>query len=332
MSIQSLTFTFAEKKHLATTTKDITLAKTTLDRGELVAIPTETVYGLAAKGTSIDALTKIFKAKGRPINNPLILHFGDEEAIFPFVEDFNAEARELSKSFWPGPLTLLLPKSKEVPDIVTAGSKRVAVRIPHHDVTLKLLHSLDYPLAAPSANPSGYISPTRPEHVERQLGTKIPLILDGGPCKSGIESTILGWENGYPVIYRKGVITSDMIASVLGKTPQINQKTKILEAPGMLSSHYAPKTKTLVVDNIESAVMLHKNSKVGLIVFTHKTNFPVQKEIVLSPKASLEEMAQNLYAAMHLLDSMNLDVIIIEKAPNEGVGKAINDRLQRSAY
>lgn len=317
---------------LAQIIKDVSLAKAALDTNKLVAIPTETVYGLAANGTSAVALKKIFEAKGRPINNPLILHFKDVEDIRPFVTELTNEVSILASHFWPGPLTLLLPKSGKVPEIVTAGSNRVAVRIPNHPVALQLLKILDYPLAAPSANPSGYISPTLPEHVEKQLGEKISLILDGGPCQSGIESTILGWENGLPIIYRKGVITAEQIGAVLGKIPQFKGKTEVLEAPGMSSSHYAPNTRTLVTHELEKVIEKHIHKKIGLITFNKQTGFKLEKEIVLSPESSLEEMAQKLYASMHELDELGLDLIIIEKAPAEGIGKAINDRLQRSSF
>ncbi|MEM8926923.1 MAG: L-threonylcarbamoyladenylate synthase [Bacteroidota bacterium] len=310
---------------------DISLAKDYLDSEELVAIPTETVYGLAAKGTSIKALRKIFKAKGRPINNPLILHFKDWESVTPFVTRMTDDIGKLASQFWPGPLTLLLPKSDNVPDMVTAGSKRVAVRVPNHPITLELLKTLDYPLAAPSANPSGYISPTHPEHVEAQLGERIPLILDGGACTSGIESTILGWENGTPIIYRKGVVTPEDIGRVLGKQPQFKGKSLVLEAPGMMSSHYAPDTKTIITENPKETVKGHRNKRMGLLTFKESTGLEVEKEIVLAQQGSLKEMAKNLYAAMHELDSLGLQVIIIEKAPDKGIGKAINDRLIRSS-
>lgn len=316
---------------MAQIVKDISLAKEYLDSGELVAIPTETVYGLAAKGTSAKALVKIFEAKGRPINNPLILHFKDLESVTPFVTTITEEIRRLASQFWPGPLTLLLPKAEKVPDMVTAGSNRVAVRVPNHPVTLELLKSLDYPLAAPSANPSGYISPTRPEHVDTQLGEKIRLILDGGACTSGIESTILGWENGTPIIYRKGVITVEQIGEVLGKRLQFKNKSKVLEAPGMLSSHYAPNTRTLATDQLKETVGIHQDKRMGLLSFSKPTGLKVEREIVLTQKGSLEEMAKNLYAAMHELDALGLQIIIIEKAPDQGIGKAINDRLLRSS-
>ncbi len=331
MTICHLPLLLPKFNSLAQIVKDISLAKEYLDSGELVAIPTETVYGLAAKGTSAKALVKIFEAKGRPINNPLILHFKDLESVTPFVTTITEEIRRLASQFWPGPLTLLLPKAEKVPDMVTAGSNRVAVRVPNHPVTLELLKSLDYPLAAPSANPSGYISPTRPEHVDTQLGEKIRLILDGGACTSGIESTILGWENGTPIIYRKGVITVEQIGEVLGKRLQFKNKSKVLEAPGMLSSHYAPNTRTLATDQLKETVGIHQDKRMGLLSFSKPTGLKVEREIVLTQKGSLEEMAKNLYAAMHELDALGLQIIIIEKAPDQGIGKAINDRLLRSS-
>ena len=331
MTIYNLPLLLPKFNLLGQVTKDISIAKYYLEADELVAIPTETVYGLAAKGTSTKALKKIFEAKGRPINNPLILHFKDLESITPFITELTENVRELAAEFWPGPLTLLLPKSEMVPDIVTAGSNRVAVRVPNHSITLGLLKTLDYPLAAPSANPSGYISPTRPEHVQKQLGKKVKLILDGGACTSGIESTILGWEKGIPILYRKGVITSEEIEEVLGKGPQYKNKSNILEAPGMMSSHYAPNTKTVVTEEVKKTVDVHINKKIGLLTFNKHQGLKVQKELVLTESGSLEEMAKNLYAAMHDLDTLGLDIIIIEKAPNQGIGKAINDRLLRSS-
>ncbi|WP_350286240.1 L-threonylcarbamoyladenylate synthase [uncultured Croceitalea sp.] len=313
-------------------TKDIAAAKELLDNGRLVAIPTETVYGLAANGTNILAIKKIFEAKGRPSNNPLILHFSGLDALSPYVTTISTDAKLLAEAFWPGPLTLLLPKSNKVPDSITAGLTRVAVRIPQHPLTQELLGILDYPLAAPSANPSGYISPTRPSHVQKQLGDKIPLILDGGPCTKGLESTILGWDdNGTPTIYRKGVITAEAIEKVLHQLPH-NHQSKTLEAPGMLSSHYAPRTKTVLADAIDQTIAQYKKLKIGIIRFhsTIKGDPKANVEIVLSDKGSLEEVAKNLYAAMHELDGQELDLIVIEKAPETGIGKAINDRLQRS--
>ncbi len=318
---------------MATITKDVLSAKEVLDAGGLVAIPTETVYGLAAKGTDAAALKQIFEAKGRPVNNPLILHFATLDSIRPFVSELPQAVQLLASNFWPGPLTLLLPKSKKVPEVVTAGNDRVAVRIPDHPLTLELLQQLEYPLAAPSANPSGYISPTRAAHVAQQLGGKIPMILDGGPCKSGIESTILGWDEGLPTIYRPGAITTEEIAGVLGTTPRAHQKSTSLLAPGMSLSHYAPRTPTIATTAVLKELERHKEKKIGVIALRSGfgDQFLVEKEVILSPQGSLQEMAQKLYATMYQLDTMDLDLILIEFAPGEGIGSAINDRLKRSS-
>ncbi len=318
---------------MAIITKDILSAKRVLDAGGLVAIPTETVYGLAAKGTDPTALKQIFETKGRPVNNPLILHFATLESIRPFVSEMPEAVKHLANNFWPGPLTLLLPKSKKVPEVITAGHDRVAVRIPNHPLTLELLQKLEYPLAAPSANPSGYISPTRPEHVAQQLGEKIPMILDGGPCKSGIESTILGWDKELPAVYRPGTITTEEIAAVLGTTPQTHQKSTTILAPGMSLSHYAPRTPTIATIAVLKELERHQGKKIGVITLKSGfgDQFLVEKEVILSPQGSLQEMAQKLYATMYELDAMDLDLILIEFAPGEGMGKAINDRLKRSS-
>ena len=320
---------------MAIVTKNIDKAKTILDSGELVAIPTETVYGLAAKAIDSTAVKKIFETKGRPSNNPLILHFSSIEAISPYVTSISKEVRLLADAFWPGPLTLLLPKSELVPEIITAGLSRVAVRIPNHPITLKLLERLDYPLAAPSANPSGYISPTEPAHVNKQLGSKIPMILNGGNCNKGLESTILGWDDqNHPIIYRQGVITLEDIMGVLHKNIGIHKaNSTVLEAPGMLSSHYAPNTKTVVSANIDAIVKEYNGLKIGIIKGNETYDGPIsiEKQIVLSPSAVLEEAAKKLYATMHELDSLKLDIILIEEMPNIGIGKAINDRIRRSA-
>ncbi|MDT0606759.1 L-threonylcarbamoyladenylate synthase [Croceitalea rosinachiae] len=320
---------------MASLTKNIDDVKVILDAGELVAIPTETVYGLAAKATDTLAIKKIFETKGRPSTNPLILHFASLDSILPYIDSITEDVRLLADTFWPGPLTLLMPKSDLVPEIITAGLPRVAVRVPNHPMTLELLQRLDYPLAAPSANPSGYISPTNPSHVEKQLGTKIKMILDGGNCIKGLESTILGWDEHHrPILYRQGVITKEDLETTLKKELQFHQSgSTILEAPGMLSSHYAPHTKTIVTIDIEKRIEQYKGLNIGLIkAYQSYDGFvSIKKEIVLSPTRSLDEVAKNLYAAMHELDMLQLDLILIEEVPNVGIGLAINDRLRRSS-
>lgn len=313
---------------------DIGHAAKMLMEGNLVAIPTETVYGLAANALDEAAVKKIFDAKNRPANNPVILHFANKTAILPYVEGLTNDAHKLADAFWPGPLTLLLPKTAKVPNLVTAGSNRVAVRVPNHLLTLKLLTKLGFPVAAPSANPSGYISPTLPEHVEKQLGNKVAYILNGGPCPKGIESTILGWDaKGLPVIYRLGSITQNDIESVLGVLPKIISKEhKKLEAPGMLKAHYAPKTPTKLSNDILKTLKDFNGLKVvAITLMPMEKNLAMVKNLYLSVDGNLEEIAHNLYKTLHAADALNADAIIVEKAPDDGLGLAINDRLSRAA-
>src|SRR5260221_6332098 len=199
--------------------KDIAKAKALLEQGKLVAIPTETVYGLAGNALNIDAATKIFAAKNRPYFDPLIVHVSNFQSVEEYAEKIPSKAIELMKRFWPGPLTVLLSKKNNIPDLVTSGLDRVGLRCPDHPMTLELLRSLTFPLAAPSANPFGYVSPTNPRHVNDQLGNEIEYILDGGECKVGIESTIVGFENDMPIIHRLGGLRVEGIESVTGCGP-----------------------------------------------------------------------------------------------------------------
>src|SRR5688572_28570624 len=203
--------------------KDINKAKSLLENGELVAIPTETVYGLAGNALRSSSVTKIFDVKNRPQFDPLIVHVPDMEHAERYATQIPKQAKVLASHFWPGPLTLLLKRKSTIPDLVTSGLDTVGIRCPNHPLTRELLTSLPFPLAAPSANPFGYVSPTRPEHVQDQLGDKIPYILDGGVCPVGIESTIVGFENDIPIVHRLGGLTLEKIESIVGKVRvQIN--------------------------------------------------------------------------------------------------------------
>lgn len=306
---------------------DLNYATKLLNSGELVVIPTETVYGLAANGTNELAIQKIFEAKGRPKSNPLILHFSNFEAIPPYIQDFPAELKKLAEIFWPGPLTLLLNKSELVPNIITAGHNRVAVRVPSHSVTLELLKKLSFPLAAPSANPYGKISPTKTGHVYNQLNGKIPYILEGGPCIKGLESTIVGIEDEEIIIYRLGSISIEEIENVLGYQPTIHQSSE--ESPltsGMVKHHYAPTTPLFFIDLINE---IDKTNSSGFIFF-QKDFIDVTNKIILSEMGNLNEAARNLYNAMHLMDSQGFEKIYIERFPDSELGKTINDRLKRA--
>ena len=309
---------------------EINKAAELLNQGKVVAIPTETVYGLAANAFDENAVKQIFEIKQRPLFNPLIVHIKSIDYLDKIAKEIPAKALELAKHFWPGALTLVLPKKDIIPNIVSANKATVAVRIPSHPITLQLLNQLDFPLAAPSANPFGYISPTKAAHVEKQLGSKIPFILDGGSCEKGIESTIIGFENGEPVLYRVGAISKAEIEKCIGKIQLKNNASAVPEAPGMLTKHYSPKTKFIVSDTIAASIIKHKNNNVGFLLFSDTTILQKEKYIRISKNDDLEEAAQNLYAAMHELDAMNFDFIIAEKFPEMGLGISINDRLYRA--
>ena len=307
---------------------DIEKAKAFLQAGELVAIPTETVYGLAGNALNLSSVTKIFEVKSRPQFDPLIVHVPDIEAAELYADYMPEEGKLLTKHFWPGPLTLLLPKRNVIPDLVTSGLDSVGLRCPNHPLTQKLLRSLSFPLAAPSANPFGYVSPTRPEHVEEQLGNKITYILDGGPCNIGVESTILGFENGRPIIYRLGGVTQEEIESIIGKVYARTHSTSHPKAPGQLQSHYAPRKK-LILGDMQELVKKHSSQIFGILSF--KDDFRSSYQFILSPNGQLSEAAQNLFSALRTLDKMPIDVILAEPVPDVGLGKAINDRLRRAS-
>ncbi len=218
---------------------DINRASRELDKGNLVGIPTETVYGLAGNALDPKVVAKIFSVKKRPTFDPLIVHIPSFQFLNTIVAEIPEKAEKLANHFWPGPITLVLPRKDTVPDLITSGLSTVAVRVPNHPLTLKLLDQLDYPLASPSANPFGYISPTAAEHVQQQLGDKIPYILNGGPCKVGIESTIIGFESSQPVLYRSGGIPLEAIKELIGEL-NTSVQTSGVAAPGMSARHYAP--------------------------------------------------------------------------------------------
>lgn len=311
---------------------DVEVAAAYLRKGELVAVPTETVYGLAANALSEDAVLKIYAAKNRPRFNPLIIHVSSWKQALQFVLPANADAEKLAQAFWPGPLTLLLPSNNKIPPLVTAGSPRVAVRVPNHPLTIQLLELLDFPLAAPSANPSGYISPTTAQHVYAGLNGTIPYILDGGTCMVGLESTIIGWnEAGMAEVYRLGGVPMEALTKVLGTTPLLS--TQLIEnpkAPGQLKSHYAPHTP-LYLGNVAERIKEWAGKNIRLIRFRqYHPQVPEAQQILLAPGGTMEEAAKNLFSVLRQVDQMKADVIIAEEFPQEGLGSAINDRLQRA--
>lgn len=311
--------------------KDLDLAKNLLENDELVAIPTETVYGLAGNIFSEKAIKKIFETKQRPFFNPLIVHLHSIDSLAEVCTEVPLKAKLLANMFWPGPLTLVLKKQNSISDLVTGGKDTVAVRIPNHPLTLDLLSKLDFPLAAPSANPFGSISPTTAEHVANYFSNTLPLVLDGGNCENGIESTIIGFENEEPILYRLGAISREEIESVVGPILIKNKNENAPEAPGMLTRHYAPLTKTILVNDVKKEIEKYPTKRIGLLLFNNVT---IDKEDVvveiLSKKGSFKEATANLYAAMHRLDTQNLDLIIAQKFPEIDLGNSINDRLERA--
>jgi L-threonylcarbamoyladenylate synthase len=312
-------------------TTDIKKAEKALKKNKLVAIPTETVYGLAGNAYDESALIEIFKLKNRPFYNPLIVHIKSASSISDVAIDIPESAMILAEKFWPGPLTLVLKKQPHISDLITAGKDTVAVRVPNHPVALTLLDKLDFPLAAPSANPFGSISPTNADHVFNYFGGKLEVILDGGECEKGLESTIIGFENNQPVLYRHGSISSEEIEKITGKLSTITNSEKTPNAPGMLSRHYAPNTATYLTNNVVELINCFKGKRIGILVFKNQINGKgiIHKEI-LSKSGDLNEAAKNLYAAMHRLDENNLDVIIAERLPDIGLGKTMNDKLERA--
>jgi L-threonylcarbamoyladenylate synthase len=304
-----------------------------LENNEIVAMPTETVYGLAGNAYSEVAVQKIFALKNRPHFNPLIVHIKSAAVFTSVAKNIPDVALQLADAFWPGPLTLVLEKQDHIPDIVTGGKNTVGVRVPNHPVALELLELLDFPLAAPSANPFGSISPTTAKHVADYFKGTLTIILDGGSCDKGIESTIIGFENGQAILYRQGSTKVQDIEKITGPLQiRVHANNESVVAPGMLSKHYAPITTTILTDDIALDIQKHSDKRIGVLQLSHTTlpSFVIAIE-TLSQTGNLEEAAKNLYAAMHRLDHQNLDLIIAQKMPAVGMGIAINDKLERAA-
>jgi L-threonylcarbamoyladenylate synthase len=295
--------------------------------GGLVAFPTETVYGLGANALDATAVAKIFEAKQRPSFDPLIVHVVNRAMLEVVVQEIPAVAEQLMARFWPGPLTLVLPKSNRVPGIVTSGLATVAVRMPSHPVAQELIRRAGVPVAAPSANPFGYLSPTRAEHVERMLGERVDLILDGGRTEFGVESTIVLLAEK-PTLLRYGAVAVEELEKVLGSLElQVADSEKPL-VPGQLPQHYAPRTPIHIARPEDLPLELRK--RVGFLAFQEvPKGFKVVK--VLSPTGNLLEAAAHLFEALHQLDRLSLEAIYAEPVPETGLGRAIMDRLRRAS-
>jgi L-threonylcarbamoyladenylate synthase len=311
---------------------DISVAGNWLKQDELVAIPTETVYGLAANACSESAIQKVFATKNRPSYNPLIVHVDNVEKISKYVKSFPDIAESMLMEFSPGPLTILLPTNGILPSIVNNGKELIAFRIPDHVMTLELLASLEFPLVAPSANLYTTVSPTDPQHVLKNFQGLIPYILDGGPCNVGIESTVVGFDKqDRPIIYRQGAITENEIRSFAGYAAIFNKEGDH-SSPGLSKLHYSPSTKLVLITDLESLPEGIDPDKTGLISFSAEHPLiPRTNTFVLSPNGDMKEAARNLYKALHHLDDLSLELILAQRMPLNDLGVAINDRLTRAA-
>jgi L-threonylcarbamoyladenylate synthase len=310
---------------------DILKAATLLKENEVIGLPTETVYGLAANAYSETAIAKIFSIKKRPTFNPLIVHIKTIAQLDEIAQEIPDLAYELAHKFWPGPLTLILKKKAHISNLITANKDTVAIRMPNHPVALELLNHLSFPLVAPSANPYTAISPTKASHVQNYFPNDVKLVLEGGTCSAGVESTIIGFENNETIVYRLGALALEDIQNVTGTIRILNKNNKTPIAPGMTLKHYAPKTSIILSENVSKVIDFHFPKKIGLVLFnTPQPNIDSSYQIILSPESNLKEAAANLYNALHQLDNMDLDIIIAERFPEYGLGCTINDRLERA--
>ena len=294
-----------------------------------MAFPTETVYGLGADVFNPAAVARIFAIKERPSFDPLIVHIADHSMLVRLVDEPDEEMFELVKKYWPGPLTLVMKKSAEVPDIVTAGLSTVAIRMPDHSVALELIRESGTALAAPSANRFGSLSPTSAQHVEKQLGDRIPFILDGGNCAVGLESTIISrGEAGWNIL-RPGGVSKDDLEAIIGPVTRIESAGERPEAPGQLPWHYSPSSNLNVISRITDSMMSEKGS--GCLFYIKPEVELKERHGFLSHEGNLNEAAGNLFSELHRLDDLGLERIYVEEVPEHGAGMAIMDRLRRAA-
>jgi L-threonylcarbamoyladenylate synthase len=331
---------------------DVARAAEILRAGGLVAFGTETVYGLGANSLDEHAVARIFEAKNRPHFDPLIVHIADLRWLDRLAEKLTPAAKTLADAFWPGPLTMVLPKKGIVPDLVTSGLPSVAIRMPSHPLALELLKQVDLPIAAPSANPFGQISPTTAQHVQDNLGDRIDLILDGGPCDVGVESTVILMTEDRPRILRHGGITQEQLEAVIGQVDihlggddasssaggfgsDLENSRTGAAAPGMLSQHYSPTTPLVLTGDVDAESIADR--RVGLLQFS-ETNDATRcagdfaSVEVLTADGNLRTAAAAFFAALRRLDAEGLDLILAEPFPDHGLGRALNDRLTRACH
>ncbi len=309
------------------TDENIARAAEIIRSGGLVSFPTETVYGLGADALNPVSVARIFQVKERPFFDPLIVHLADLSELGTAAREIAPAAKILAEKFWPGPLTLVLPRRERIPDIVTSGLDTVACRVPSHPVARKLISLSETLIAAPSANPFGYLSPTRAEHVESQLGGKIEMVLDGGPSPVGVESTIVKIENDEISLLRPGGIPVEEIEKVAGKIRKMKDTITNPESPGQLDYHYSPSKRVKIMKDIDFS----DQNACFLLYKVPDGSYPKEKTVFLSREGNLVEAAANLFTHLHALDKRNCSVIIAEEMPQKGLGRAIMDRLIKAS-
>jgi L-threonylcarbamoyladenylate synthase len=307
----------------------LTRAVQALRRGELVGIPTETVYGLAADARNPEAVRKIFALKGRPADHPLIVHIAEAELLSQWAKDIPDYAWQLAKTFWPGPLTLILPKRDDVPDTVTGGQNSIGLRCPAHPLTLALLQQFVGGLAAPSANKFGHVSPTTAQHVCDEFGEQLPIVLDGGECEVGIESTIVDCTGDVPRVLRPGMISAQQITQLFGSDIAIGANAHSPRASGLLEKHYAPRAMCRVLAAKDFLHALHEMQEIDTRVLAIDVLPDAAQGIVLNKDPA--DYAHGLYAALRELDAQHPSLILIEQPPLDADWVAIHDRLKRAA-
>ncbi len=316
-------------------TPDIQIAKLYLENEDVVGIPTETVYGLAANIFSEKAVQKIYQLKQRPRNSPLIVHVDSIAMCEQFVSEIPLPLLHLMEQFWPGPLTVLLPKNNRIPSWIVGESPYVGIRMPNHPLTLELIQQCGFPIAAPSANPFSKISPTTAQMVEYYFHDQDVFVLDGGECTSGLESTIVGFENNQVKVYRLGALPLEAIEAEVHPVIYEGKADKVFFSPGRYPKHYAPNTPVHVTTAISETLTtlgLYKEQRIAVLCHTELSQVPKHCSVFQwEVQGDWEKVAQQFYAQLFTIDQMQFDCMVIEKFPDEGLGKTINDRLQRAS-
>lgn len=311
------------------TRENIEKAAEAILAGGLVSFPTETVYGLGGNSLDPQAVAKIFEAKARPSFDPLITHIAELETLDKIAAVKNSRTFDIIEKFWPGSLTLIVPKKDIIPGIVTSGLETMAVRMPDHPTALELIKKSSGAVAAPSANPFGYLSPTTAEHVDELLGDKIEMVLDGGTCRVGVESTVLDLTGDRPIVLRPGGIALEKLREDIPDVDIFNRTTTSPTAPGQLKMHYSPVKPLHIVDSVS---MVKDRERAGALVFKNGPSTEGFTAVeILSASGDPVEAAANLFVALHELDKKNIEVIYAERIPEEGLGRAVMDRIYKAS-